>query len=165
MVQFAPDDLGLTPVQADKLKKLAGPRFNPETEQIKISCESYTHPAQNKRYLSNLVDDLIAAAKDPKDTFADVPLDLRHHKIKAKPRFPKEWLMTEERRKELEEGRRQLKFEEIQAVESGNMVDGKQAIEKYLVQKQEEEQQQKVAELVAAPKGGKPATWASKTRR
>jgi small subunit ribosomal protein S35 len=153
VVQFAPDDLGLTPVQADKLKKLAGPRFNPETELIKMSCESYAHPAQNKRYLSTLVDDLIAAAKDPKDTFADVPLDLRHHRIPPKPRFPKEWFMTEERKKELEEGRHQLRLAEVQAEENGQLVDGKKVIDSYLLRKAEElANQKKVEQLVPAGK-------------
>lgn len=156
VVQFAPDDLGLTPVQADKLKKLAGPRYNPEKELIKMSCESYPHPAQNKRYLSALVDDLIAAAKDPKDNFADIPLDTRHHRVQAKPRFPKEWFMTEERKLELEEGRRQLRQQEIHAIESGQVVDGKRVIESYLVKKAEEEaNKQKVEQLVPAGRPGK----------
>uniref|UniRef100_A0A8H7NFQ6 Small ribosomal subunit protein mS35 mitochondrial conserved domain-containing protein n=1 Tax=Bionectria ochroleuca TaxID=29856 RepID=A0A8H7NFQ6_BIOOC len=164
VVQFAPDDLGLTPVQAEKLKKLAGPRYNPETEFVKISCESYTHPAQNKRYLSNLVDDLIAAAKDPKDTFEDIPLDTRHHKTQEKPKFPKEWLVTEDRQKFLEEDRRRVGLEEYQAIQAGELVDGKQAINNYLVKKMEDEQR-KLEEVVEVPKGGaaKPSTWASKS--
>lgn len=63
VVQFSPADLGLTDVQADKLRKLVGPRYNPETDVVKMSSEKYEHQAQNKRYLSNLVDDLIASAK------------------------------------------------------------------------------------------------------
>lgn len=151
VVQFAPDDLGLTPVQAEKLKKLAGPRYNPEKELIKMSCESYTHPAQNKRYLSNLVDDLIATAKDPKDTFEDIPLDTRHHRIPSKPRFPKAWFMTEERKKELAEGRQKLQLEEVHAEENGQVVDGKKVIESYLLRKAEEDaNKKKVEQLVPA---------------
>lgn len=153
VVQFAPDDLGLTQVQTNKLKKLAGARYNPETEIVKMSCESYPNQAQNKRYLSNQVDDLIAAAKDPKDTFEDVPLDTRHHTPTKKPRFPKEWLMTEERQKFLEQRRQQLRLAELQKMDAGQIVDGKTAIEGYLVQKLEEEQkQEKVAELVSTAK-------------
>lgn len=63
VVQFCPADLNLTPVQESKLKKLAGTRYNPETETVKISCESFDHQAQNKRYLLSVVDKLIAAAK------------------------------------------------------------------------------------------------------
>ena len=63
VVQFCPSDLNLTPVQESKLKKLAGPRYNPETEVIKMSCESFDHQAQNKRYLLDLVNKLIAAGK------------------------------------------------------------------------------------------------------
>lgn len=167
VVQFAPDDLGLTPMQADKLKKLAGPRFNPENELIKMSCESYPHQAQNKRYLSNLVDDMIAAAKDPKDTFEDIPLDLRHHIIKPKPRFPKEWFMTEQRRKELDSTRQQLSLADFQSAQSGKLVDGKKVIERYLLKKAEEEaEKQKLAELVPVGRvQGKPALWATKSKR
>lgn len=63
VVQFCPADLNLTPVQESKLKKLAGTRYNPETEIVKISCESFDHQAQNKRYLLSVVNKLVAAAK------------------------------------------------------------------------------------------------------
>ncbi|UNI20693.1 37S ribosomal protein S24, mitochondrial [Purpureocillium takamizusanense] len=167
VVQFAPDDLNLTPVQTDKLKKLVGPRYNPETELVKMSCESFEHQAQNKRYLSNLVDDLIAAAKDPKDTFEDVPLDLRHHQIKAKPRFPKEWLLTDERRLQIDEQRHRAALEDKTRAEGGLLVDGKKVIDGYLKERLAEEQEkQKVAELVAAaPKGGKSWGGANRARR
>lgn len=166
VVQFAPDDLGLTPVQTSKLKKLVGARFNPEKEIVKMSCESYPHPAQNKRYLSKLVDDLIAAAKDPKDTFEDIPLDVRHHRFQPKPRFPKEWFLTEERKQLLEEERRRLKLEEVQAVESGQVVDGKQAIESYLLRKAEEDAaKQKEAELLPVGKSLKSTAFGSRARR
>lgn len=155
VVQFAPDDLKLTPVQTEKLKKLAGPRYNPETELIKMSCESFEHQAQNKRYLSNLVDDLVTAAKDPKDTFEDIPLDSRHHRIKAKPRFPKEWYLTRERRSELDEIRQRLAIEDAKKTESGLLVDGTAAIETYLMKKTlEEQEKQRAAELVAVPTKG-----------
>lgn len=60
---FCPSDLGLTAEQELKLKKLAGPRYNPERDEVKMSCESFDHQAQNKRYLSDQVDKLIEAAK------------------------------------------------------------------------------------------------------
>lgn len=63
MVQFSPADLDLTPAQKDKLRKLVGPRLDPEKDIVKMSCESYDHAAQNKRYLLELVDKLIATAK------------------------------------------------------------------------------------------------------
>lgn len=153
VVQFAPDDLKLTKVQTDKLKKLAGTRYNPETELVKMSCESYDYQAQNKRYLLSVIDGLVAEAKDGKDTFEDVPLDTRHHVVKPKARFPKEWLMTEERRKFLDDTRERLQLAEVKRMESGQIVDGKEAIEGYLLEKMKEEQEKeaKVAELVGAP--------------
>lgn len=63
VVEFCPDDLDLTGVQRRKLMKLAGPRYNPEKGVIKMSCESFEHPAQNKRYLGDLIAKLIAEAK------------------------------------------------------------------------------------------------------
>ncbi|KFA66375.1 hypothetical protein S40285_01298 [Stachybotrys chlorohalonatus IBT 40285] len=135
VVQFAPDDLKLTPVQTEKLKKLAGVRYNPETELVKMSCESFEHQAQNKRYLSGLVDDLVAAAKDPKDTFEDVPLDVRHHVASgraSRPRFPREWRMTPERRAELATHRQRC-FERDQAArDDGTLVHGQKLIDEQL---------------------------------
>jgi small subunit ribosomal protein S35 len=63
VVQFCPADLQLTKVQEDKLRKIAGTRYNPETDIIKMSCESFNHQAQNKRYLGNLVIKMIEVAK------------------------------------------------------------------------------------------------------
>lgn len=64
VVEFCPKDLGdLTEAQQLKLMKLAGARYNPEKEIIKMSCEKFEHQAQNKRYLGDLVGKLIAAAK------------------------------------------------------------------------------------------------------
>jgi small subunit ribosomal protein S35 len=168
VVQFAPDDLKLTPVQTDKLKKLAGARYNPETELIKMSCESFEHQAQNKRYLSDLVDDLIAAAKDPKDTFADIPLDVRHHQFKNKPKFPKEWLLTPDRRRELDEHRQRLAIADLQKTEKGLLVDGQKLHEEVLMKNLIEEQkkeQEKVAELVAAPRSSRQSGGAARARR
>ena len=39
--------------------------------------------------------------------FEDIPLDNRHWKVKSKPKFPEEWRLTDERKKELEAYRRQ----------------------------------------------------------
>ncbi|KAL7801203.1 mitochondrial ribosomal subunit domain-containing protein [Trichoderma afarasin] len=167
VVQFAPDDLKLTPVQTEKLKKLAGPRYNPETELVKMSCESFEHQAQNKQYLVNLVNDLITAAKDPKDTFADIPLDLRHHKIEPKPRFPKEWRLTEERKKELAEYRQKAAIADAKKAEEGLLVEGQKLIDNFLIQKLAEEQEkERVAELAAAvPRMGKASGGAARLRR
>jgi hypothetical protein len=64
VVEFSPADLkDLTDVQRLKLKKLAGARYNPEKDIIKMSCERFEHQAQNKRYLGDLVKDMITAAK------------------------------------------------------------------------------------------------------
>lgn len=63
VVEFSPEDFGLTEVQQMKLRKLAGPRYNPEKETIKMSCESFEHQAQNKRYLAELVEKLVVEAK------------------------------------------------------------------------------------------------------
>ena len=63
VVTFCPSDLGLSAEQELKLKKLAGPRYNPERDEVKMSCESFEHQAQNKRYLSDQVDKLVETAK------------------------------------------------------------------------------------------------------
>lgn len=63
VVEFSPADFGLSDIQQEKLKKLAGPRYNPEKETIKMSCESFEHQAQNKRHLAELVKKLLVDAK------------------------------------------------------------------------------------------------------
>ncbi len=129
VVEFCPADIpGLTTVQQLKLKKLAGIRYNPETEIIKMSSESFETQAQNKRYLGDLVDSLVKEAKDPKDTFEDVPLDTRHHTFKTKPKFPREWRITEERLKELKMGRELAAQADKMRADSGELVDGKHII-------------------------------------
>lgn len=159
VVQFAPDDLKLTATQALKLKKLAGTRYNPSTELIKMSSDAFQHAAQNKAYLSNLVDDLVTAAKDPTDTFEDIPLDTRHHVVKKKPKFPKEWLMTEDRKRALEGAWEKAMIEDATKFEQGELVDGGQSIEKFLQEKTQEEmrkqlEQQREAAMVSAVPSG-----------
>ncbi|KAK0616254.1 mitochondrial ribosomal subunit protein-domain-containing protein [Immersiella caudata] len=130
VVEFSPTDLkDLTDVQVMKLKKLAGARYNPEKDIIKMSCERFEHQAQNKRYLGDLVNDMITSAKDPTDTFEDIPLDLRHHKSKVKHRFPKKWLLTEERKKEIEAERQRSYHLDQEKKASGGLIDGVKQIE------------------------------------
>ena len=82
----------LTQVQRNKLIKLAGVRYNPSKDTIKMSCERFETPAQNKRYLGDLVNSLIAEATDPtKDTFEDIPFDFRHYKPPVVHHFPDTW--------------------------------------------------------------------------
>ena len=64
VVEFCPADIQeLTDKQMDKLIKLTGARYNPETEIVKMSSEMFETQAQNKKYLSDLVDTLIREAK------------------------------------------------------------------------------------------------------
>jgi small subunit ribosomal protein S35 len=85
VVQFCTRDISsLTEPQRIKLIKLVGVRYNPDTDVVKISCEKFEEPAQNKRYLGDLVQKLIREAQNEEDMFEDVPLDFRHHKPKKK---------------------------------------------------------------------------------
>lgn len=64
VLQFCTSDMpGLTKEQRDKLIKLVGPRYNPETDVVKMSCEMFDTQAQNKRYLGDIVDKLLAEAR------------------------------------------------------------------------------------------------------
>ncbi|KAI0521800.1 mitochondrial ribosomal subunit protein-domain-containing protein [Xylaria bambusicola] len=129
VVEFSPRDMPLTEAQQQKLRKLLGPRLNPETDIAKMSCEQFEHQAQNKRYLGDVVNKLVAQAKDPTDMFEDVPLDTRHHTFKVKPKFPKEWRLTEERRQFLEESRQQALLLDQKKEEEGTLVNGAERIE------------------------------------
>ncbi|KXT13827.1 hypothetical protein AC579_34 [Pseudocercospora musae] len=110
-----------------KLKKLCGARFNPQSHSVKMSCESFETQAQNKRYLADTINKLIAEAMDLEsgDNFEDVALDTRHHKQKVKLQFPKEWRMTKEKRKALDAKRNNpappAQLEEGEAVEEDGM--------------------------------------------
>lgn len=97
----------LSEQQRQTFLKLVGPRYNPETDLVRMSSEKFPARAQNKRYLGDLVNKLIKEAKEG-DSFADIPLDLRHHTpSKPKLRFPESWNLTEARKKQLEESRTQ----------------------------------------------------------
>ncbi|KAK1762407.1 37S ribosomal protein S24, mitochondrial [Phialemonium atrogriseum] len=151
VVEFCPRDLDLSEVQQSKLAKLAGPRYNPETDIIRMGCEMFEHQAQNKRYLGDLVEKMVAEAKDPTDTFEDIPLDTRHHTFKTKPKFPKEWRLTPERRAELEALRQQSFLLDESKKNEGALVDGSQRIQHALAPPPASDIQGKVAELLTVP--------------
>ena len=112
-----------------KLIKLVGPRYNPETDIVKMSSEMFETPAQNKRYLGDLVDTLIEEAKDETDTFEDVPLDFRHHKFKPKVEFPEGWKLTREKKARLEEDRKMRLEQEREREVQGKLVEGVRVVE------------------------------------
>lgn len=130
VVEFSASDMkDLTPQQKDKLIKLAGPRYNPSTDIIKMSCELYDTLQQNKRHLGDSIQDLLKEAKNGEDTFADVPFDFRHHKVKKRHEFPEEWIMTPERKKYLENKRQQLLKLDDEKQENLEMIDGVKVID------------------------------------
>ena len=133
VLEFCTRDLpDLTEPQRIKFIKLAGVRYNPQTDIVKMSSEMFATQAQNKRYLGDLVDTLIAEAKNSEDMYEDIPLDFRHHKWKRKLEFPEHWKMTEHRRKQLEADRAKKAEEERNRIESGAMVEGVKLIEDML---------------------------------
>ncbi|KAJ5477916.1 hypothetical protein N7530_003425 [Penicillium desertorum] len=123
VVELASRDLTpkyLTEAQRQTFLKLAGTRYNPQTDIIRMSSEKFGSRAQNKRYLADVVNSMIKEAKEG-DSFADIPLDLRHHKQKTRLQFPESWNMTEARRNQLAARRKErLAAEETRAA----LVDG-----------------------------------------
>ena len=133
VLEFCTRDLpDLTEAQRIKLIKLVGPRYNPEKDIVKMNCEMFETQAQNKRYLGDLVDTLMAEAKDSTDMFEDVPCDFRHHKYKPKKEFPEAWKMTPERKQQLETSRQQNLLAERAKEEQGQITDGVQVIQAVL---------------------------------
>jgi small subunit ribosomal protein S35 len=63
VLEFCPRDMPLKQHQKQKLKKLVGVRYNPETGIVKMSCEMFESQAQNKRYLGDRVDELLKEAR------------------------------------------------------------------------------------------------------
>lgn len=133
VVEFCTRDLpDLTDAQRIKLIKLVGPRYNPETDIVKMSCEMFETQAQNKRYLGDLVNTLMAEAKNSSDMFEDVPMDFRHHRFMKRTVFPPSWKMTPERERELEsEKEKRSELEERRSL-NGLVVDGVASIENWL---------------------------------
>ncbi|CAI7580498.1 unnamed protein product [Penicillium crustosum] len=127
VVELASQDLTpkyLTEAQRQTFLKLAGTRYNPQTDIIRISSEKFGSRAQNKRYLADVVNSMIKEAKEG-DSFADIPLDLRHHKYKTRLQFPESWNMTEARRSQLAARRKErLAAEETRAA----LVDGNSVV-------------------------------------
>ncbi|KAI9709219.1 MAG: hypothetical protein M1812_007742 [Candelaria pacifica] len=130
VLEFCPKDMpDLTEAQRTKLIKLVGVRYNPETEIVKMNSEAFETQAQNKRYLGDLVDTLLAEAKDTTDMFEDVPLDFRHHKFKPKLHFPEHWRMTPERKQQLDATRQQRLLADRERAQQGKLIDGVRLIE------------------------------------
>ena len=123
---------GLSEAQRTKLIKLSGVRYNPDTDIVKMNSEKFETPAQNKRYLLDLIQALIQEAKDSTDMFEDVPLDFRHHKQKQQWVFPEEWkLDAAGRRKLMAERQKQAELEKATGA-FGDIVQGKQLLNKAL---------------------------------
>jgi small subunit ribosomal protein S35 len=151
VVQFHIRDLpNLTDVQRNKFIHLLGPRYNPEKEVAKMSCESFGSIAENKRYLSDTIDSLLKEAKDGKDTFADVPFDFRHHKPKPKLKFPDSWLMTPERKQQVEDG-----WSKMQQIEDARRGQGKLPSGQEIIKEA----------LLVAPREAEPVLVKGKARR
>ncbi|KAL6158801.1 37S ribosomal protein S24 [Exserohilum turcicum] len=133
VVEFAPADLmqshSLTEPQVSKLIKLAGPRYNPSSQIIKLSCEQFDTQSQNKRFLGDTIAALIKETQEGKDTFQDVPFDFRHHTPKKRHEFPKEWILTKDRKQYLDDKRRRAAYLEDQRAGNGELVDGKRIVE------------------------------------
>ena len=138
VLQFCSKDLlssTFTEKQRQKLLKLVGPRYNPDTDVVKMSCEQFEAPAQNKRYLGDLVKKLVNEARNGEDKLEDIELDLRHHKPKKRVEFPEEWKLKPSRVQELLLARReQALLDEGQTIQQRPVLDGKELVHEYVRQ-------------------------------
>ncbi len=154
VLEFCTRDLpDLTEAQRIKLIKLVGVRYNPQTDVVKMSSEMFDTQAQNKRYLGDLVDTLVAEAKDTTDMYEDVPLDFRHHKYKTRLEFPEAWKLTPERKEQLEAERREKRLAEKEREQLGQLPDGVSAIEAMLKAKSVLDKSRVLVEAPGRPKG------------
>lgn len=89
--------------------------------------------------------------------FEDIPLDTRHHTPKVKPKFPREWRMSEERRKFINDTREKSLLLDQTKEQAGALIDGKEKIDEFFSAPQ---LQVKVPEFIKArlsrplPRGG-----------
>ncbi|KAI7830042.1 mitochondrial ribosomal subunit protein-domain-containing protein [Kickxella alabastrina] len=84
--------LGLKGAELHKFLLLVGVRYNPQTDELKMSENREATSLLNKKKLADTLVELIAEAKKKDDMFADVPLDFAYHGYKHKMPFPTEWL-------------------------------------------------------------------------
>ncbi|KAG2226714.1 hypothetical protein INT45_001061 [Circinella minor] len=82
-------DLKLDDKEKHKFLLLAGPRYNVDTEEFVLSSEKFPHRKQNKKYVHDVLNKLLAESKNKDDTFEDIPLNLAQPKKRLQ--FPKEW--------------------------------------------------------------------------
>ena len=80
-----------------------------------MSYDQYPYPAQNKRWLSDKLDEMIELAMvnhahgslkltvQTGESFVDIPIDTRHIKKKPFPRIPKDWLKLSPERRRVEQ--------------------------------------------------------------
>jgi small subunit ribosomal protein S35 len=116
-----------------------------------MSCEKFDTQAQNKRFLGETIQTLTQAAKDPTDTFEDVPFDFRHHKPKKYFAFPKEWALTPERKQYLDNKRAETARLQDDRANNGKLVDGKTVIDTSLPSLTQQAQAEPV--MVGGPRG------------
>lgn len=85
----------------------AGKAATEDEGEFKLSCELFPNDKMNEKWCSDTLDKLLAAARDQRDTFEDVALDLRGtakrlgKSRKAKKTlglkdFPQEWLRPQQ---------------------------------------------------------------------
>lgn len=86
-----------------------------------------------------------------------MPLDTRHHHFKTKPKFPREWRLTPERKAELAALRQQASLRDAGKAAEGQLVDGAKTVQAFLNPPQPEKEaltEDAMAELVAAQRPG-----------
>lgn len=168
VLEFCTSDLpGLDMEQRIKFIKLVGPRYNPQTDIVKMSCETFQTQDENKTYLRDLVKSLIREAQDSSDTFKDVPLDFRHHKFKQSLKFPESWKMTPEKKEKLESERGKNLLEEQERQLKGEVVNGVAAIQNwaYLTATSQKEPSLERRKGALAPRPPRPSRPKAKVRR
>ncbi|MCJ1475185.1 37S ribosomal protein S24, mitochondrial [Lambiella insularis] len=142
VLEFSPVDLPLAPSQRLTLIKLVGPRYDPQLDLVRMSCEMFETQAQNKRYLGDLVDTLMQEAREGEDKFEDMAVDFRHVKWRERKLFPEGWKLSGERKQELEARRGEREQKERERLQLGKIVDGVKVIEAAVRAANEEEKVQ-----------------------
>lgn len=56
-------DLGLNELEKSVFRELIGPRFQPGSGQVRLTAEKFPNRIENKKYVTHLLEQLIAEAK------------------------------------------------------------------------------------------------------
>ena len=95
------DDLGLEPIALARLAYMAGLRYNPGKQILKITCDYFMSRIENKRWILYTIEQLRRAAMQPDEEF-----DIGYHRemrMKERETLRKQWPQLQQKKQQQEQ--------------------------------------------------------------